>query len=76
MTSSYVLANETPSMRENRLRLEVKLADYRRYQETPEYKAAEAEKARIREQHRQQWLEFARAGWPVSRNLVRMLERK
>lgn len=74
--SAYVLANETPWMRENRLQLEANLVEYRRYQKTPEYRAAEAEKERIREEHRREWLAWAASGWPASRNLVEALGRK
>lgn len=73
--SAYVLANETPLMRARRLELECALVERRRYQQTDEYKAAEAEKERKREQHRREWLEFAASGWPVSENLVLALRR-
>lgn len=63
-------------LRANEAVLREKLADYRRYQETPAYKALEAEKARIREERRQEFLAFAMEGWPVSRNLVAVLGRK
>lgn len=76
MTSPYILANETAPMRARRLELGQQLSAYRRYQQTPEYRAAEIEKGRLRERHRREWLAFAAAGWPVSESLVRALVRE
>lgn len=61
------------ALRTNETALRGKLASYRRYQQTPEYRAAEVEKERLREQHLREWLAFAAAGWPVSESLVRAL---
>lgn len=61
------------ALRTNENTLRGKLSTYRRYQQTPEYRAAEVEKERLRERHRREWMAFAAAGWPVSESLVRAL---